>query len=120
MSLNLKRAYEVHEVPKDQRSPRRVCTYAKGKGNKGGKFEFKEVPDDRRQFDVYFPHKHCIRVHEEELQRLGFTQSAGYVDMDTGELVQFGEQTTLRDMIERSLPARIPQAVNLGNMNAEA
>ncbi len=109
--MPVKRKYEVHEVPDDERTPRTIVkliapSEAK-KLKKAGKrvvgFLREEVKDDRPQYDVYFPSGHSIRVlGEQELLRLGFHVGAGLVDMETGDDVDDREPTSLREQSERT------------------
>lgn len=108
--------FEVHEVPQEQRSKRTVAvpkfTTKPSKDGKSVKrqvgFEYKELDDDRPQFDVYFPHGHSIRViGKTEMVRLGFANKPGLVDMETGEIVP-QHDISLRDYVERSTRQRMP------------
>lgn len=110
--MGVKRKYEVHEVPEDERTPRRIVKLMspsdvkkrKKAGKKNTGFGFETEKDSRPQFDVYFPSGHSIRViGEDELLRLGFQVGAGLVDMETGEDVGETEQVSLRDQAERTV-----------------
>jgi len=107
----VKRKYEVHEVPDDEKTVRRVVKLMapseakklKRKGKKHTGFGYEDVKDDRPQYDVYFPSGNSIRVvGEAELLRLGFSVGAGLVDMETGEDVEEREPVSLREQVERN------------------
>ena len=84
---DIKPRYEVHAVPEDERTPRTVTAH-QGKEGSGGIFESTEVPDDRPQYDVYFPHGHSIRIiGDEELAAQGFVDPSVLVDMESGDVV---------------------------------
>ena len=112
-----KRKYEVHEVPDDERTPRRVVKLMapseikkrKKAGKRASGFVTEVVKDDRPQFDVYFPSGHSIRViGEQELLRLGFNVGAGLVDMDTGDDVGEPTVASLKEQAVRvTQPARM-------------
>lgn len=106
----IKRKYEVHEVPEDEKSIRRVVKLMapsdakklKKKGKKHTGFGYEEVKDDRPQYDVYFPSGHSLRIiGEAELLRLGFHVGAGLVDMETGEDIEDQEPVSLREQVDR-------------------
>jgi len=50
---------------------------------------------------VYFPHGHSIRVESEQrLKEMGFADRSGFVDLDTGELVEeAGNVRSLKEMV---------------------
>lgn len=109
--MKIKRKYEVHEVPEEERTTRHVVKLMapseakklKKKGKKHTGFGYEEVKDDRPQYDVYFPSGHSIRITgEAELLRLGFSVGAGLVDMETGEDVVDVEPVSLREQVARS------------------
>ncbi len=108
--MQVKRKYEVHEVPDEERTPRTVVKLMapseakkrKKAGKKNTGFVHEEIKDDRPQYDVYFPSGHSIRVvGEAELLRLGFHIGAGLVDMETGEDVDDHTPTSLREQSDR-------------------
>ncbi len=108
--MAIKRKYEVHEVPDDDRTPRTIVKLMapseakkrKKAGKKNSGFIQEEVKDDRPQYDVYFPSGHSLRViGEQELLRLGFQVGAGLVDMETGEDIDDREPTSLREQADR-------------------
>lgn len=109
--MSVKRKYEVHEVPEDERTLRIIVKLMapseakklKKAGKKAAGFSQEEVKDDRPQYDVFFPSGHSIRViGEQELLRLGFHVGAGLVDMETGDDVTEREPTTLREQSDRT------------------
>jgi len=109
--MAVKRKYEVHEVPDEERTPRTIVKLMapsdakklKKAGKKTGGFVQEDVKDNRPQYDVYFPSGHSIRViGEAELLRLGFQVGAGLVDMETGDDVDDREPASLREQAERT------------------
>ena len=109
--MGVKRKYEVHEVPEDERTPRVIVKLMspsdakkrRKSGKKTGGFIQEETKDDRSQYDVFFPSGHAIRIiGEAELLRLGFQVGAGLVDMETGDDIDDIEPTSLREQADRT------------------
>lgn len=113
---NVRRKYEVHKVPEEDRTKRKITKLAlqskrKGKKGKRASFEYTEEPDTREQYDVYFPNGHSLRIvgGPEALEEAGLSASenAGLVDMNTGEEVDEMEEVDLRSVVARKTrPAR--------------
>ena len=99
---DIKPEFEVHEVDEDDRSPSITTEYVKAKGKDYGSFVQKEEPSEERQFDVYFPHGHSIRIIGiDELKARGFAGDPNLVDMDTGDIEPPQRNVSLRTHSER-------------------
>lgn len=105
----VRRKYEVHKVPDEDKTPRKIVKLlpeSKRKRGKGGRdaFEISADADERDQFDVFYPNGHSIRVvGAEGLHEIGLSSSerAGLVDMETGEEVDEQVEVSLRDVVSR-------------------
>ena len=86
---NVKARYRV-VGPKTVAVRTRVSRMVKEKGSdevsKIDKFEDVE----KEMFMVYFPQGHSIRVDKKELIRMGYHLKPRLVDMDSGEVIDFG------------------------------
>jgi hypothetical protein len=67
------------------------CAMVKLEGSETPTMTMETVTEEKDCFMVYFPQGHSIRVTSfEELKRMGYHLKPRLVDMETGEVVDFG------------------------------
>mgnify|MGYP003145369867 CR=1 FL=1 len=100
MNENVKPRFEVHKLKGT--GMRRIASPKKDKqGKLLGGFEFEDVEVDAG-WDVYFPSGASIHIWtKEEMERQGFLQPPGLVNMETGDEVGPMSDTSLKARSER-------------------
>lgn len=97
---NIKPRFQVKECTKEEvgKLVRVIATPNKENGG----FEYKEFPEKRRCFMIFFPNGSSLRIRgEEELKRLGFDNDPLLVDMDTGDAMPNPSNISLEEHVSR-------------------